>query len=113
MSESPASPPRPRVSTRTFFLVGGALCLLLACVVSVWASSQPDGLEYVAHTAGFIDTARDSASAVSPLAGYQVAGVADPWLSTAIVGVAGCVLTFAVAAGIGLVARRRRRTTDR
>ena len=104
----PAQAPRPVVSTRAFTVVALTACVLIACVVSIFASSSPDGLEYVAGATGFLETARDSATAGSPLADYDTAGVAHPWLSVAIAGAVGCLVTFGSAWLVGLAARRRR-----
>ena len=49
--------PRPRVSTRRLMLVGILVCLVLAGVVSYYASSHPDGLEFVAGEKGFAGSA--------------------------------------------------------
>jgi cobalt/nickel transport protein len=102
---------RGRLSTPAFTLIALTVALLIACVVSVIASSSPDGLEFVAGAAGFLDTATDSATAGSPLADYATQGVSHTWLSTAIAGGVGCLVTFGLAAIVGLVARRRRRAT--
>ena len=55
--------------------IGLAVSLLLAGVVSYYASSSPDGLEKVAGDIGFIESAEDSAVAGSPLSDYGVSGV--------------------------------------
>lgn len=104
--------PVRRVSTRTFTIVALVVCLLIACVVSIFASSSPDGLEFVAEATGFLDTARDSATVGSPLADYGTAGVSHSWLSVAIAGAIGCVVTFAIAWLVGFAARRRRAASD-
>ncbi|WP_292810854.1 PDGLE domain-containing protein [Microbacterium sp.] len=101
---------RGRLSTRAFTIIALTVALLIACVVSVMASSNPDGLEFVAGATGFLDTATDSAAAGTPLADYATQGVSHTWLSTAIAGAIGCVVTFGLAASVGLVARGRRRT---
>ena len=74
--------------------------LLLAGVASYYASEHPDGLEHVAEKTGFLDSAEDSPTSDSPLAGYSTEGVDDERLSG---GVAGVV-------GVGLVLLARRRT---
>jgi cobalt/nickel transport protein len=101
---------RGRLSTRAFTLIALTVALLIACVASVMASSNPDGLEFVAGATGFLDTATDSAAAGSPLAEYATQGVSHAWLSTAIAGAIGCCATFGLAAIVGLVVRGRRRT---
>jgi hypothetical protein len=89
-------------------LVGLLICLVVAGGLSLLASTAPDGLESVAETVGFADTARDPSTAGSPLADYQVGTTAAPW-SRSLAGVAGVLLTGAVAAGVFLVVGGRRR----
>lgn len=101
--------PSRRISTRTFTLAALGLALLMACVVSAFASSSPDGLEFVAESTGFLDTARDSAASGSPLADYSFAGIDAPWLSVAVAGAVGCAITFGCAVLIGFAVRRRPR----
>lgn len=98
---------RRRVSTRTLVVVGLVVSLLLAGVVSGWASSNPDGLEHVASQVGFGDTAQDSPTADSPVAGYETRGV-EGRLGGALAGVVGVVLTAVLMGGLLLLLRRRR-----
>ena len=97
-----------RVSTRTLVLVGLAICLLLAAVVSFWASGHPDGLEHVAETLGFADSAGEHGSDGSPFAGYGTKGVDSGFLSGGLAGVVGVLLTGALMwLLLRLVVRRR------
>jgi cobalt/nickel transport protein len=75
-------------STRALVLVGVLVCLVLAGVVSFYASSHPDGLESVAGRQGFLDSARDHAGA-SPFAHYATRGIEDARLSGGLAGVVG------------------------
>lgn len=86
---------KPRISTRALVVGGLVVCLLLAGVVSAWASSHPDGLEHVAETLGFAGSAGDHGAADSPFADYETKGVDGP-LSGPIAGVVGVLLTAAV-----------------
>lgn len=52
------------------FAFGLLVTLLVAVVLSHYASSQPDGLEYVAGEEGFLDAAEEHALADTPLADY-------------------------------------------
>lgn len=103
MTEPDAAPatPRRRVSTRAFTIVALVVAVLIACLVSVWASSHPDGLEFVAESTGFVGAAQGSATEDSPFADYAFALVADPWLSLAVAGVVGCAVTFGLAWLVG------------
>ncbi len=91
---------------------GLAVSLLLAGVVSYYASSSPDGLEKAAEDVGFIDSAEDSAVAGSPLSDYGVSGVADERLSVGLAGVVGVALTAAVAFGLFMWLARRGQHED-
>ena len=91
---------------RGFLLAGFLVALLLAGIVSGFASSSPDGLEKVAEDKGFLETGRDSALKDSPVADYGVKGVDDERLSTGLAGVIGVTITFAF--GLGLFALVRR-----
>lgn len=105
MSATP-TPAALRISTRAFTLWALGIALVIATVVSIWASSNPDGLEFVAEAVGFSSAAQDSATAGSPLADYTVAGLDGNWLSILIVGVVGCGITFGLAWLLGRLARR-------
>lgn len=98
---------RHRMSTRRLVLAGLGVCLLLAGVVSVWASGNPDGLEFVAERLGFSGTAGDHAASDSPLADYGTSGVDDPRLSGGLAGVVGVVVVAVVAFGLMHLLRRR------
>lgn len=99
---------KQRVSTRTLVLVGLAICLLLAAVVSFWASGHPDGLEHVAETLGFADSAGEHGSDGSPFADYATKGVDSGFLSGGLAGVVGVLLTGALMwLLLRLVVRRR------
>lgn len=69
---------------------------VLAGGVSYYASSHPDGLEKVAEDKGFLETAKDSAVANSPLADYGVSGLDNERLSVGLSGLIGVVITALV-----------------
>jgi cobalt/nickel transport protein len=104
-------------------LLGGLLvALLLAGVVSNFASSSPDGLDATARdgctfgaageiTGGtcMLRKERDHQLAGSPLAGYGIKGIGNPYVSTGLAGMAGVLITFGLGAGLFRLARRRDR----
>jgi hypothetical protein len=92
---------------RRFVVAGLLVALVLAGVVSGFASAAPDGLEKVAQEEGFAGTAERHALADSPVADYTVDGTGDGRLSTGLAGVAGVLATFAVGTGVLRLARRR------
>ncbi|RQX15531.1 cobalamin biosynthesis protein CbiM [Micromonospora ureilytica] len=103
------------------FLAGGLLvALLLAGVVSNYASSHPDGLDSSLLKGCTVDAddnivggscpaqeARDHELADSPLADYGVRGVGNSFVSTGLSGVLGVLVTFAIGAGGFWLLRRR------
>lgn len=92
--------PKARISTRALVGAGLAVSLVLAAVLSLFASANPDGLEYVAGSLGFDDAAQDSAVAGSPLADYGTSWIANEWLSGAFAAVVGLALTALIAFGL-------------
>jgi cobalt/nickel transport protein len=105
------------------FLIGGLLvALLLAGVVSSFASGSPDGLDYAARegctfnaddeiTGGtcMAQQEQEHQLADSPLADYAVRGIDNEFLATGLSGVIGVLITFAVGGGLFWVLRRRSR----
>ncbi len=95
-------------SNRRFFAVLLLAALLIAGVASFYASSHPDGLEYVAGKTGFLDSADDDApSTGSPLSDYSTEGVGDDRLSGGLAGVAGVALTLSIGGALFFGLRRR------
>lgn len=94
-----------RVKYGTFFLVGLGIALIIAAVISPFASSSPDGLERVAEDLGFIDTAHPEPLAqklpfASVFDGYAFKG-GPALVATPIAGIVGALATFGVAWGAG------------
>jgi hypothetical protein len=96
------------ISTRWVAIGILAVALVLAGVVSYYASSSPDGLNRVAQDHGFSSTEKHHATADGPLAGYSAKDVDNPRLSGGLAGVAGVVVVLALAGGLAFVVRRRK-----
>ncbi|MEU5786908.1 PDGLE domain-containing protein [Micromonospora purpureochromogenes] len=103
-----------------FVAVGLLVALLLAGVVSNYASSHPDGLDSSLLKGCTVDAddnitggscpaqqAKDHELADSPLADYGIRGVQNGFLSTGLSGVLGVLLTFALGGGVFWLLRRR------
>jgi cobalt/nickel transport system permease protein len=101
-----------RISTKTFVVVGIAVAVTLALLISPYASSSPDGLEKVATDQGIDMSVRDHPMADSPLADYSVQGVHNSKISTGLAGVAGVGATFGLGMGLFAVVRFSRRGRD-
>lgn len=89
---------------RTFTVLTLAVALVVAGLLSHYASPHPDGLMHVAEVKGFLSAASTSPTQGWPLAGYAVEGLDDARLSGGLAGVVGCFACFAL---VGLVTRRR------
>lgn len=95
------------ISTRALVVAGVLVALLLAGVVSYFASGSPDGLERVAGDKGFAESAKDHHTADSPMADYQTRGVDNDLVSGGVAGVVGSLLVLVLAGGLAVVVRRR------
>jgi cobalt/nickel transport protein len=103
---------RARVPTRWVVVVGVAVALLLAGVVSFYASGDPDGLTKVSEDQGFAQSEKDHGAGDGPLAGYETKGIADGRLSGGLAGVVGSLVVLSLAGGGALVVRRRRTSAE-
>lgn len=83
-----------------FLRAGLLISLAIAGVLSFYASSHPDGLEKVAEDKGFLETAKDSVNAGTPLADYGITGLDNDRLSVGLSGVVGVIVTLLVAFAI-------------
>jgi cobalt/nickel transport protein len=102
-----------------FLLVGLAVSLLLAGVVSTFAADTPDGLEYTARQGCSLDeefepvageciarAEEEHSFAGSLLADYGWRGIDSP-LGTGLSGVVGVLVTFAAGGGLFWLLRQR------
>ena len=67
---------------RRIFAMGLIAALLVAVVVAQFASSEPDGLEFVAEREGFGEAAADHDLSEAPLADYGEDLTSSSWLNT-------------------------------
>jgi cobalt/nickel transport system permease protein len=98
-----AEPPVP--ARRSLLIGGGIVTLLIAGVVSFFASGSPDGLEHVAEAEGFADTAREHSFGEFALADYGDVGD----IPVGLAGVLGVLVTVAIGTLIFRAVRRRSR----
>ncbi|HEX6074488.1 MAG TPA: PDGLE domain-containing protein [Micromonosporaceae bacterium] len=112
------------VRTRWFLLGGLLLALLLAGIVSNLASSSPDGLDAVSRQGCEYSRGRITGGECiarsgrehevgGPLAGYRIAGIDNPYLSTGLAGVVGVLLVFGTGTAVFRLARRDTATDRR
>ena len=92
---------------RKFALYGLLVSVLVAALLSPFASGLPDGLERVAENLGFLERAHQEGAARAPLPDYAVRGLACEGLSSSLAGVAGTVVTFLGALALARLLRRK------
>ncbi|WP_069622129.1 energy-coupling factor ABC transporter permease [Streptomyces niveus] len=109
--DAPAPAPVAAASTRSprgLLAAGLGTALLLAGVVSFYASASPDGLEKVAADKGIDRKVEEHAAADSPLADYGIKDISNTRLSGGLAGMIGVGATVVVGSGIFYVVHRRR-----
>jgi cobalt/nickel transport protein len=96
-----------RRSNRRFFAGFLLAALLIAGVASYYASSHPDGLNFVAEKTGFVNKEKASPTEDGPFAGYSTKGIHNDRVSGGVAGIAGCLLVLGIGGGLFRVLRRR------
>jgi len=87
--------------------LGLGIALLLS-VFSPLASANPDGLEWVAEQAGFLDAAR--APLFNLIPDYVFPGISNQALATIVAGIVGTLIVFGVVVAVAYLRRRRKAT---
>jgi cobalt/nickel transport system permease protein len=95
---------KPVPAGRLVWVVGLLLALGLAGAAP-WASSNPDGLEWVAQQQGFLSSAQGSGYQLA--SGYLMPGISNQTLATILAGILGTLIVFGAAVGIAFARRRR------
>jgi cobalt/nickel transport system permease protein len=90
-------------SARGSWAITGLMIALVVTLLAPFASGHPDGLEWVAETRGFLDTAQDAPFAILP--DYTIPGL-DGGLSTILAGIVGVVIVAAITLLAARVLRR-------
>ncbi|AQS59980.1 PDGLE domain-containing protein [Desulforamulus ferrireducens] len=73
---------------------GLAISLLVAALLSPFASPLPDGLERVAEDHSFLQIAEGQEVISSPIPDYLIPGLQNEMLATALAGVVGVLTTY-------------------
>lgn len=90
-----------------FIIVMAAITIAVVALAAAFASSYPDGLEFVADKLGFISSATDEPVVSSPLPDYTLPWVKSPFWSTAIAGLVGVAAVFLVVFVLVKLIRKR------
>ncbi|MEU4688735.1 PDGLE domain-containing protein [Actinoplanes sp. NPDC023714] len=113
------------MNKKLFIAAGLLVALLLAGVVSSFASGSPDGLDYAAREGCTFDAQGEITGGTcmaqqegehqlgdSPLADYGIKGIDNSFLSTGLSGVLGVLITFGIGGGLFWVLRRRQSSSS-
>ena len=76
------------------------IILIIPFLLIPFASSRPDGLEWVAEKLGFADAAYESTFLTPLLPDYTFPGIAHDGLSMVLAGILGAFLMFILGCGI-------------
>jgi cobalt/nickel transport system permease protein len=93
------------VGGKAIWMLGLGIAILLA-VFSPFASTHPDGLEWVAQQKGFLDAAQAPLYQVIP--SYLFPGVTNEALATILAGIIGTLIVFGVALGVAYMRRSQK-----
>jgi len=91
-----ATPAPDGTRTGTIAATGFAITVVLLLFVAPYATSAPDGLEHVGAALGFSQFFEPGTSSV-PMPDYQMPGLVSASAATALAGVAGAIVVFAMA----------------
>lgn len=91
-------------SGKSNWAIIGLVLALLVVLFAPLASGSPDGLEWVAETTGFIDTAQDAPYEILP--DYTIPGLGETPISTILAGVIGAVIVAGLTYGVAKLLRK-------
>ena len=104
---SPAAKRNPARRAGLFVLAALAVALVLAGLVSPFASPEPDGLERVAADQGFAEKGEGTPAWNAPLPDYTLGGREGKW-PKAVAGLLGTAVVFGAAYGLSRFLARRK-----
>ena len=83
------------------------VCLVIAGIFSLFASSEPDGLERIAEDQEFIHAGEGNEVIESPMPDYAVQGIDNEALAGSLAGIIGVVLMFGLVMVVGNFMKER------
>ncbi len=98
---------KPTSRSNTGVIVGGVVLTAILAIISPLASSHPDGLEWVAEKAGFLNAAQESSYQIIP--DYVMPGLPSEAMATIMAGLMGAVIVFGVL--FAMSAQRKKQST--
>lgn len=93
--------------SRQEILFGLAVAVVLAVVLSPFASPWPDGLEKVAEDGGFLEKGEGEPLISSPIPDYAWPNIKSEKLATSMAGVSGTLIVFGLGLGLACLIGRK------
>lgn len=84
------------------------LAVIVAALISPFASPHPDGLERVAEDKGFLEKGEGKPAVTSPIPDYIFPGIKNESVATAAAGITGTLLTFGIMYGVARLAGKKK-----
>jgi cobalt/nickel transport protein len=93
-----------------WWVTGLVVAVFMACVLSLFASPEPDGLERVAEDQGFAEKAEGQEVIRAPIPDYVFPGVENEKLGTALAGLIGVLIILALTMSWAKILKNRTET---
>lgn len=93
--------------------IGLLVALIIAGILSPYASPNPDGLEKVAETKGFLEKSEGKEVIHAPVPDYVMPGITSEGAATAVAGIVGTLVTFAGALLVGRLVQSRQEEKEK
>ena len=85
---------------------GLMVSFVMAAVISLFASSSPDGLERVAENLGFIEHGEGHEVMESPMPDYAIPGIENETVAASLAGLSGTLIMFLMVYGVGSLLKK-------
>ncbi len=95
-------------SRNRWWVAGITIAIFMACVLSLFASPEPDGLERVAEDQKFISKAEGQEVINSPMPDYAIPGIENEQLAAVSAGLVGVSIILGVTVIWAKILKRKR-----
>ena len=89
-----------------YWIFGLVVALVMAMLISLHASPEPDGLEKVAEDLGFLEHGEGNEVMESPMPDYVIPWLGDETVAASLAGLIGTVIMFGIGIGAGRILRK-------
>ena len=95
---------------KKWWITGIAIAIFMACVLSLFASPEPDGLERVAEDQGFLGKAEGQEVIHAPMPDYVMPGIENEQLAAVLAGLVGVLIILGVTLGWTKILKNKRKS---